>query len=136
MQSLKEDEHALAVLGSDADPIIADREQPRAILALRPDVLVLDLLEWLTIRDRSYEETMDAWRTSCPRLTIWEDAMSAGLIERLPGSSLADATVHVTEAGRTWLRRGAAPPAQAGPQYVAQRPGVANSRRCPSGSRT
>jgi hypothetical protein len=41
--------------------------------------LILDLLEWLVKRDRSYEEVMDAWRTSCPRLPVWEDANDRGL---------------------------------------------------------
>lgn len=44
--------------------------------------LILDLLEWLTKRDRSYEEVMDAWRTSCPRLPVWEDANDRGLVAR------------------------------------------------------
>lgn len=39
------------------------------------DNLILDLLEWLLAKDRTYAETMDAWRTSCPRLTVWEDAV-------------------------------------------------------------
>ena len=42
--------------------------------------LILDLLEWLAIRDRSYEEVMDAWRSSCPRLPVWEDANDQGLV--------------------------------------------------------
>jgi hypothetical protein len=44
--------------------------------------LILDLLEWLVKRDRSYEEVMDAWRTSCPGLPIWEDANDRGLVMR------------------------------------------------------
>lgn len=44
------------------------------------DSLILDLLEWLTRQDRSYEEVMDAWRTSCPRLPVWEDANDRGLL--------------------------------------------------------
>lgn len=44
------------------------------------DTLILDLLEWLAKRDRSYEEVMDAWRTSCPKLPIWEDANDRGLV--------------------------------------------------------
>ncbi|MDA0997029.1 MAG: hypothetical protein O2944_02340 [Proteobacteria bacterium] len=44
--------------------------------------LVLDLLEWLARRPRTYRETMDGWRTSCPRLPIWEDAVDRGLVER------------------------------------------------------
>jgi hypothetical protein len=42
--------------------------------------LILDLLEWLASRERTYEEVMDAWRTSCPRLTVWEDANERGLV--------------------------------------------------------
>jgi len=44
--------------------------------------LVLDLMEWVAARPRSYEEVMDAWRTSCPRLPIWEDACDQGLVVR------------------------------------------------------
>jgi hypothetical protein len=44
--------------------------------------LTLDLLRWLAAEPRSYAETMEAWRTSCPRLTIWEDAVDAGYIVR------------------------------------------------------
>ena len=42
--------------------------------------LILDLLEWLALRDRSYEEVMEAWRTSCPKLPVWEDANDRGLV--------------------------------------------------------
>lgn len=44
--------------------------------------LTLDFLQWLEAEPRDYSEVMDAWRTSCPRLTVWEDALDAGLIER------------------------------------------------------
>ena len=46
------------------------------------EALILDLLEWVAIRDRSYEEVMDAWRTSCPKLPVWEDANERGFILR------------------------------------------------------
>jgi hypothetical protein len=67
------------------------------------EVLVLDLLEWLSLRDRSYEETMDAWRTSCPRLPVWEDAMDHGLVslEHKHGRSV----VCVTPAGVAFLKQ-------------------------------
>ena len=39
------------------------------------EALTLDLLGWLASGDRTYEETMDAWRTSCPKLPVWEDAI-------------------------------------------------------------
>jgi hypothetical protein len=44
--------------------------------------LILDLLEWLAREPRTYQELMEAWRTSCPRLTVWEDAVDRGLVER------------------------------------------------------
>ena len=46
------------------------------------DNLVLDLLEWLGSGPRPYSEVMDAWRTSCPRLPVWEEANDRGFIER------------------------------------------------------
>jgi hypothetical protein len=49
------------------------------------EVLILDLLEWLSTRKRSYEETMEAWRTSCPRLTVWEDANDQGFVRIVNG---------------------------------------------------
>jgi hypothetical protein len=42
--------------------------------------LIVDLLEWLAMRDRPYDEVMDAWRTSCPRLPVWEEANDRGLV--------------------------------------------------------
>lgn len=42
--------------------------------------LVLDLVEWVAAQPRTYADVMDAWRTSCPRLTIWEDAVDRGLV--------------------------------------------------------
>jgi D-3-phosphoglycerate dehydrogenase len=44
--------------------------------------LVLDLLEWLGASARPYDVVMDAWRTSCPRLPVWETASDRGLVER------------------------------------------------------
>jgi hypothetical protein len=44
--------------------------------------LTLDFLRWLAAEPRDYVDVMDAWRTSCPRLTVWEDAIDAGLIRR------------------------------------------------------
>jgi hypothetical protein len=68
------------------------------------EALTAQLLDWIGDEPRSYVETMEAWRTSCPRLTIWEDALSAGLIERIPGRTLADAQVCITARGLALLR--------------------------------
>ena len=46
------------------------------------DNLILDLLEWIGPGQRPYTETIEAWRTSCPRLPVWEDATDLGLIVR------------------------------------------------------
>ena len=47
-----------------------------------PEPLVLDLLESLAAGARPYSEVMEAWRTSCPRLPVWEDANDLGLVSR------------------------------------------------------
>jgi hypothetical protein len=44
------------------------------------EALILDLLEWLAKGERSYDDVMNAWRTSCPRLPVWEDANDRGLV--------------------------------------------------------
>jgi hypothetical protein len=44
------------------------------------EALTRQLLEWISDRPRTYAEAMEAWRTSCPKLSIWEDACIAGLI--------------------------------------------------------
>lgn len=43
--------------------------------------LTRQMLEWIEERPRTRDEVMEVWRTSCPRLSIWEDACAAGLIE-------------------------------------------------------
>lgn len=64
--------------------------------------LVLDLLEWVAERPRPYAEAMEAWRTSCPRFPIWEDATDLGFI-RLAQIDGAPPVVEVTRAGRAFV---------------------------------
>jgi hypothetical protein len=68
-----------------------------------PLPLVLDLLEWIRSRPRSYAEVMDVWRTSCPRLPVWEDAVDQGLVERDIRTGQPDQVV-LTAAGADFLR--------------------------------
>ena len=75
------------------------------------EALIAQLLHWIGPEPRNYVETLEAWRTSCPRLTVWEDAVTAGLIERVPGASLKDAQVRVTPEGKAYLRLRDAVPA-------------------------
>jgi len=65
------------------------------------EALILDLLEWIRQEDRAYEEVMEAWRTSCPKLPVWEDANDRGLLaqEWIGGRCI----VKITEAGRAHL---------------------------------
>lgn len=74
--------------------------------------LVLDLLEWLAVKPRLYAEVIDAWRTSCPRLTVWEDATESGFVaqKRFAGE---DMMVELTPRGRDHLAasRGSPPAA-------------------------
>jgi hypothetical protein len=66
--------------------------------------LVLDFVEWIARRPRSYAEAMDAWRTSCPKLTVWEEATERGLVLRQSMQGGA-AIVVATPRGRRLLRQ-------------------------------
>jgi hypothetical protein len=61
------------------------------------------LLEWVSKGDHTYEEVMEAWRTSCPKLPVWEDANERGLIieEYLNGRRF----VRITPSGLALLGR-------------------------------
>ena len=66
------------------------------------DALVLDLVEWIAREPRLYAEVIETWRTSCPRLTIWEDAVDRGYVARRP--SVDGLKVTITEGGEQFLR--------------------------------
>jgi hypothetical protein len=61
------------------------------------EALILDLLESLAPGPRAYAEVIEAWRTSCPRLPVWEEANARGFVA-LHGSSVA-----LTPVGREHL---------------------------------
>jgi hypothetical protein len=66
-------------------------------------LLMLQLLDWVASRPQTYAEAMDAWRSSCPRMTVWEDALIDGLIQ-LEGGPQQPA-VTLTPRGRAVLGR-------------------------------
>jgi hypothetical protein len=73
------------------------------------DALTLQLLTWIADRPRSYGETMEAWHTTCPRMPVWEDAISAGLI-RIDGTgTMRERSVGLTTRGRALLNGQASP---------------------------
>ena len=65
--------------------------------------LVRDLIRWIAERPRLYDDVMEAWRTSCPRLTIWEDAVDAGYVAVSFEPAGRGKTVSVTKAGMAFL---------------------------------
>jgi len=67
--------------------------------------LMLELLAWIAARPRTYDETMRAWRTSCQRMPIWEDATSDGLVEvcSVEHGTMSNALVRLTAACRAFL---------------------------------
>jgi len=83
------------------------------------DALVGDLLEWVATRDRTYQEVIDVWRTSCPRLPVWEDAKDRGFValENFNGREI----VRITPAGFTFLQQ-----RKTSPQNT-QRPGASRT---------
>ena len=64
--------------------------------------LTLDPVAWIAARPRTYREVMGAWRSSCPRLTIWEDALEAGLL-RMDSDGDAGQQVSATAVGNAFL---------------------------------
>ena len=79
-------------------------------MAATLEPLILDFLETLAGRARPYDEVAAAWRTSCPRLTVWEDALDSGYVaRRAPGGE--GWIVELTPAGRAFLHRHGREPA-------------------------
>jgi hypothetical protein len=65
--------------------------------------LILDLLEWIGPHPRPYAEVLEAWRTSCPRLPVWEEANKRGFVDHLHEQGQA-ALVVVTSQGLAYLK--------------------------------
>jgi hypothetical protein len=65
--------------------------------------LIHDMLEWISREPRTYLEAMEAWRSSCPRLTIWEDALAADFIRVRSGSTRGESIVELTARGEALI---------------------------------
>ena len=66
--------------------------------------LILDLLEWIGRVPRPYADVMEAWRTSCPRLPVWEEANARGFIVQDRGTGMTP-LVYVSPVGLALLRQ-------------------------------
>ena len=75
------------------------------------EALLRDLLAWVGESSRPYPEVMDAWRTSCPRLTVWEDAVDRGYLSREATEINGQRTTMVlaTQTGRAYLAENGRP---------------------------
>jgi hypothetical protein len=60
----------------------------------------VQMLVWIAEQPRSYAETIEVWKTSCPRLAVWEDALADDLVRIDRGRVL------LTAAGRELLTAG------------------------------
>jgi hypothetical protein len=73
-----------------------DLVDTRPLAASRPR---LELLAWVRERERSYAETIDACRSNCPRLSVWEDALADELVEVVRSPGAGRSTVVLTTRG-------------------------------------
>jgi hypothetical protein len=72
------------------------------------DALTLQLVTWVAERPRTYGEAMDAWKTTCPRMPVWEDAVSDGLVRVEGEGAMCERSVKLTPRGRALLNGRAA----------------------------
>jgi hypothetical protein len=85
----------------------SDALGPAAPLAESLSAAMREFLAWVAFRPRTHADAMEAWQSHCPRFTLWEDALEAGLIELAPGSGgLGSACVRLTARGQAALDRG------------------------------
>ncbi|HWP56381.1 MAG TPA: hypothetical protein VNL14_00675 [Candidatus Acidoferrales bacterium] len=66
-------------------------------------LLMIEFLRWVASRPRTYAEAMDAWRSSCPRDPVWDDAITEGLIQIAGGAADGQSEVALTARGRALL---------------------------------
>ena len=65
-------------------------------------LIMLQFLAWVADRPRHYRDTMEAWHSTCPRLSVWEDAIIEGLVKL---DNDAGRAVHLTPLGRATLEK-------------------------------
>ncbi len=69
--------------------------------------LTLEFLDYIA-DGRTYGETMEAWRSTCPRMPIWEDAVRQGLVRIENGGAMNASRIVLTALGTAHLGRAAA----------------------------
>ena len=73
-------------------------------MSASPPLIMLQFLQWVADRPRSREDVMEAWRSSCPRFPVWEDARADGLVRQVGGAE-GEHRVELTPRGRAMVRQ-------------------------------
>jgi hypothetical protein len=68
-----------------------------------PTLLTLEFLAWIASRPRTYAEAMEAWASTCPRNSVWDDALIDGLIEVESADTMGQSKVILTPRGKAVL---------------------------------
>jgi hypothetical protein len=63
------------------------------------NLLMREFLTWIASRRRTYDEAMNAWQSTCPRHTIWEDALIEGYVQVQRQHDARDPEVALTARG-------------------------------------
>lgn len=93
-----------------------------------PSLIMIQFLAWVADRPRTYADAMDAWRTSCPRLSVWEDAIIEDLVRiEGNGASRGASAVTLTRRGRAVLQK-----AQSGSEFSEPKHARLPAERAPS----
>ena len=66
-------------------------------------LLTLEFLTWVASRPRTYAEAMEAWASTCPRNSIWDDALIEGLTQVESADTMSQSKVILTPRGRAVL---------------------------------
>ena len=74
----------------------------------QPSLIMIQFLQWVADRPRRREDVMEAWRSSCPRFPVWEDARAEGLVRQCGGET-GERRVELTERGQNGARARAGP---------------------------
>lgn len=62
-------------------------------------LLMVEFLTWISCQSRTYADVMAAWRSSCPRQSVWEDALADDFVRLERGVALDQSRVTLTARG-------------------------------------
>jgi hypothetical protein len=66
---------------------------------METSLLMKQFLGWIAHRPRTYSEVLEAWRSSCPRQCVWEDALADALVQIERGATIDQSRVTLTARG-------------------------------------